>query len=384
MPRKGENIYKRKDGRWEGRYIKARSNLGKTSYGYVYAKTYREAKAKLKEAAMLGSKSEANLRNTNSDLFECAATEWFEATKLLVKESTSNKYWNLLKLYILPEIGNLPINCITHDVIESYCNLLLLSGGVKKSGLSAKTVSDALSVVRSILRYSAKKGTVISSDIHSIQVRQHQKEMRVLSRSEQEKLCQYLYSDLNACNIGILMCLFTGLRVGEICALRWEDISLADQTIHVHQTMQRVQDRSQTGNKTKVIVTTPKSACSIRTIPIPDELVDIISARRITGAGYFLTNSSHKILEPRTIQIVRSLLCPVKKLYLLRVAPLSRLLTAVHINCLPKITRSFPVCGMCSPVVLAPSTVSCTLCARLTAWKSSGEPIRLFRYVTLL
>lgn len=176
MPRKGENIYKRKDGRWEGRYIKARSNLGKTSYGYVYAKTYREAKAKLKEAAMLGSKSEANLRNTNSDLFECAATEWFEATKLLVKESTSNKYWNLLKLYILPEIGNLPINCITHDVIESYCNLLLLSGGVKKSGLSAKTVSDALSVVRSILRYSAKKGTVISSDIHSIQVRQHVKE----------------------------------------------------------------------------------------------------------------------------------------------------------------------------------------------------------------
>ena len=83
---------------------------------------------------------------------------------------------------------------------------------------------------------------MISCDAHSIHVKRKTKEMRVLSRNEQEKLCQYLYSDLDTCNIGILLCLFTGLRIGEVCALRWEDISFSEKTIHVHQTLQRIQD----------------------------------------------------------------------------------------------------------------------------------------------
>ena len=301
MARKGENIYKRKYGRWEGRYIKSRSPAGKVKYGYVYAQTYREAKTKLKSATMMESKPPVSTKDA-TDLFEQAAAEWLDATKPFVKESTSNRYQNLLALYITPEIGKIPINRITHNTIESFANLLLQTGGAKHSGLSAKTVSDVLSVIRSVLRYCSKKGKIISYDAYSIQIKQHQKEMRVLSRSEQEKLCKYLYSDLNACNMGILVCLFTGLRVGEICALQWEDISFEDHTIHVHQTMQRVQNKTALGQKTKVIVTAPKSACSIRTIPIPDELFDAIDLYRTTGVGYFLTGSKHDYIEPRTMQ----------------------------------------------------------------------------------
>ncbi|MFR0985310.1 MAG: site-specific integrase [Frisingicoccus sp.] len=123
-----------------------------------------------------------------------------------------------------------------------------------------------------------------------------------MSRKEQEKLCQYLYSDLNACNIGILISLFTGLRVGEICALRWEDISISEQTIHICRTMQRIQDKSGKNGRTKIVVTTPKSPCSIRTIPIPEELMQILISFQTSRTGYFLTGSCQKYMEPRTMQ----------------------------------------------------------------------------------
>lgn len=100
----------------------------------------------------------------------------------------------------------------------------------------------------------------------------------------------------------MLLSLFTGIRVGEICALRWEDISFSEQTIYVHQTMQRLQDRSNSTNKTKIVITTPKSACSIRTIPLPEELLPILEAHRTTSTGYLLTNSDQNYIEPRTMQ----------------------------------------------------------------------------------
>lgn len=95
MPKKGENIYKRKDGRWEGRYIKARTNEGKIIYGYVYSRTYRETKIKLKEKS-----STINVRfgKKQTPLFSTLASEWYESIKAYTKPSTQNKYHNLLVL----------------------------------------------------------------------------------------------------------------------------------------------------------------------------------------------------------------------------------------------------------------------------------------------
>ena len=224
MARKGENIYKRKDGRWEGRYIKSRSSTGKANYGYVYAKSYREVKAKLISQSSCTSNSVTVDPEISSDQFEQVAMEWFQAICPKVKESTSNKYRNLLSSYILPVFGSKQLRDITHEFIETQCNFFLVSGGLKENGLSSKTVSDILSLIRNVLQFATRNGKAISCDARSIQIKRQTKEMRVLSRAEQEKLCQYLYSNLDSCNIGILVCLFTGLRVGEICALRWEDV----------------------------------------------------------------------------------------------------------------------------------------------------------------
>ena len=102
MPRRGENIYKRRDGRWEGRYIKFRSSTGKAVYGYVYAQTYKEVKEKLANRLLAQSEPVVEVQNsTECECFQTIAMEWFESIKDQVKESTSNKYWNSLKSYVL-------------------------------------------------------------------------------------------------------------------------------------------------------------------------------------------------------------------------------------------------------------------------------------------
>lgn len=303
MPRKGENIYKRKDGRWEGRYIKDRLPDGKAVYGYVYARSYRELKNDMvcihlqRERHQLYATGRAQATD-----FQSAADQWLESIRPHIKESTRMKYQNLMSAYILPTLGSQSLRNISYEKIEHTCNLLLTRGGSKGTGLSPKTVSDVLSLIRNILKYAADSGKIPACDTSAIAIRQNAREMRVLSRGEQEQLCTFLCEHPSLPNIGILLCLFTGLRVGELCALQWEDISLREHTLHVHQTMQRIQNTDVPGKKTKVIVTEPKSRAAVRTIPLPEYLVNTLRELPQPATGYFLTGNKHTFMEPRTMQ----------------------------------------------------------------------------------
>ena len=302
MPRKGENIYKRKDGRWEARYKKETSVNGKIVYGYLYARTYREVKGKLYH--ILSKKQEPAENTADSELFSEIALEWLEHVQLQVKESTSNKYERILNKYILPVYGQKRTEYITHDLIESECNRLLQYGGKKENGLSPKTVSDILSVLRSILKFAEKKNHKIVCDGKSIQIKHHNPQMRVFSIMEEKRLYRYLCENVTPCNVGIMLCLFTGLRVGEVCALKWEDLSFTEHTLHVHHTLQRISNREQTesGKKTKIVLTSPKSECSIRVIPLADDVEQLLLNYRSSASGYVLTNDTFKFIEPRTMQ----------------------------------------------------------------------------------
>ncbi len=302
MSKRGENIYKRKDGRWEGRYIKDRTVGGKAIYGYVYAYSYKETRTKLQDAIRDWHSSEQTCQEeTETTDFQSLAEEWFCHMKPLVKESTYRKYSNLWQSYIRPQLGHMQIPDISQSILEEYCTALLTSGGSKGEGLSAKTVSDTMSLIRCVLQFCISKKIVVSCDTRMITVKQCTKKMRVLTVKEQQILCNHIYSDLSPQNVGVLFCLFTGIRVGEICALKWEDISFSENTVHIHQTMQRIQI-DETENKTKIIITTPKSTCSIRTIPLPDELISVLKTVRGSASGYFLTGSDKRWIEPRTMQ----------------------------------------------------------------------------------
>ena len=193
MPRKGENIYKRKDGRWEGRYIKGYDSNNKAIYGYIYAKSYREVKNKMvsfKRDIQNGHFQTAELKE-EIVLLQDITNEWLTDIRCQIKDSTYIKYRNMIQSYIIPEIGNYPINNLTIECLNSFFSDLLQNGGQNRQGLSAKTVADVLSLVRNMFRYAKAKGVDVPCDAREIIIKQNAREFHIFSIHEQEKLCQY-------------------------------------------------------------------------------------------------------------------------------------------------------------------------------------------------
>lgn len=300
MPRTGENIYKRKDGRWEDRYIKARRASGQAVYGYVYAYSYKEAKAKLKTA--ISTPSIFSSQNSTKSTFEELSLQWLNSQKARVKESSYHKYSNLLHSYVFPYIGKLTMGELSLACVTEMCDALLTHGGQHGSGLSEKTVADTISVIRSVIRYATNLGYSCSFDTRAVQIRQQARELRILSRKDQEKLYSYLIEQTSCHNTGVLICLLTGLRIGEVCALRWEDISFADHTIYVHQTAQRIQNEDGEERKTRVVVTSPKSVSGKRLIPMPQNLETALWNLDSARTGFVLSRDGMHLMEPRVLQ----------------------------------------------------------------------------------
>ena len=299
MPRKGENIFKRKDGRWEGRYIK-RYTAGKAVYGYVYGKTYKEAKEN-KATAMASlstepSRSQRNMPEQNPSIEE-VAVRWLNDLKTTRKASTIVKYSNQLDTHIIPQLGNIRIDEVSNEDIVDFSKALL-----SDKGLSAKTVSDIISRMKSIRKYAIIHGYNVNFHPECVTIPQSNNEIRVLTLSEEETLLSYLRSHQDLTSLGILICLFTGIRIGELCALLWSDISLSEKELHIKRTMQRLKNLDEgAAKKTYISIDEPKSKCSIRTVPIPDNIMDDLRQACEDG-GYLLTGSRRQFIEPRTME----------------------------------------------------------------------------------
>lgn len=305
MPKKGENIYKRKDGRWEGRYIKNRNSSGKAIYGYVYARSYKEVKSKLNDIRVNIAKNIASNENIDRSMLTLkkVSEEWIKYKQVYIKESTYMRYIFLLNSYINNTMGDYDISLINDKHLEDLSIMLLTEGGKNKQGLSPKTVSDILSLVKSILRFAVSQGYSSAYTGSFIPIKQNAKEMRVLTRKEQQILTTNIIYSNNLKDIGIMICLYTGIRIGELCALRWGNISIPEKTLTVRNTLQRVKSSDvNSKKKTKVILSTPKSKYSFRTIPIPNELIEMLIPIQADSSNYVLTGVSDKFVEPRTMQ----------------------------------------------------------------------------------
>lgn len=303
MSRKGENIYKRKDGRWEGRFIKNYDITGKAHYGYVYGKTYSEVRKILREKqSLIGNGSEAKKKETV--LYQNILTSWLEAQRINVKESTYARYYHVIYTHISPNIGSTRIDEITTRLIETYVAQLIDSGRIDgNGGLSSKTTGDILTVIKATIEYAKHDNYPIQCDLGRVCIKQQKREMRVLSVEEQQKLTGILMTDTDLIKFGILLSLYTGIRIGEVCALKWSNLNTSTGILSVTETMQRIKDTSNRSiSKTKIVLTEPKSKSSVRDIPLPTFLIDIAKGFQNNGNSYLLTGDKNRFIEPRTMQ----------------------------------------------------------------------------------
>ncbi len=295
---KGENIYKRKDGRWEARYVKSYELSGKIKYGYCYGRTYKEAKEKATraKAALLGGKPAPYAGGGNRFAYFC--DEWLQSGKGRFKESTRVKYENILEKHIKPRLGSCFPRAITDSMIESFSNELLF-----EEELSVKTVKDILVVLRSVLNFTAKRFRGDFPQITIVYPKQSRKEMRILGKEEQIRLISYLLTDMDECRFGILLALLTGIRIGELCALRWENICVKEKTIKISSTMQRLKnlDTDQDA-KTKIMIGSPKSDTSVRLIPMNNDTAALCSQINPNNPDAFILTGTSDYMEPRTLQ----------------------------------------------------------------------------------
>lgn len=302
MSKRGENIYKRKDGRWEGRYIKGRSADGKAKYAYVYGKSYADTKQKLIDKRVI--------QNQNINHFTSRAKygdilrNWVTMSRVHIKESTYSRYIHLANAHILPYLGEIPTDRLTTQIIEKHISFLLNEGRLdKKGGLAPKTVSDILALIKGSIDYANCSGISINCYLDRLTVKKVQIDMRVLSVNEQHKLCEVLMREMNLTKFGVLLCMYTGIRIGEVCALKWESIDFSEGILSIRETLQRIQATDVGAcKKTKIVITEPKSKKAIRDIPLPNFVLECAASLKHDPKAYILTGRSDRYIEPRLLQ----------------------------------------------------------------------------------
>ncbi len=285
MARHGENIYKRKDGRWEGRYIKSYDINGKAQNGYIYGKSYKEVKEKLTFARANIKQSTRVISSdiTVSDWFD----KWLEAQKR-IKLSSYTTYSSCLNKHIKKRLGKIKLKILTDEHIQGFVD------DISKE-LAPKSVHSIFSILRLGLNDAYEK-KLISELCRKIKLPKiKRKEVKVFTNTEQKAIEQYIESSENQNDIGILLCFYTGIRIGELCALDFNNIDLKRGVISIQHTLYRV--KCEKGKrKTELKISTPKSESSIRDIPLPKFLITKLSA--IENGSGFLIQRNNKFIEP--------------------------------------------------------------------------------------
>ncbi len=273
MARRGENIYKRKDGRYEGRYIKYYDVSGKAVYGYVYSKSYADVKEQLAKCKTEKQNIQSNSNTPLSNWLDI----WLKS-QCALKPTTKVIYKSYINNHINTDLGTIPLKKLNRDILQSFINSL---------ELSPSSIKGIFSILKSALSVAEDKG-FISNIWSKVKLPKKQKSIvQVLTPTQQQRLEQALS---NNADMGILICLYTGLRIGELCALKWSDINFETEQLTVNGT----QARTEKG----IEIISPKSKTSKREIPIPPFLLDKL--RAIPYSCGYVVSRNKKPFDLRT------------------------------------------------------------------------------------
>jgi len=296
MGRHGENIRKRKDGRWEARYMVYDEEKKKKICHSVYGYTYEEVKSKRTATIMMlenpsgkADLSNQDYRSNQNILFDTAAQEWLALVKSKQKPSTYEKYYITYHCYLKSTLGKNTLYEITEPLV--------------KEKLSCKDSSDSLKksiycVLNRILKYASERYSIVLPVIKRPTLGTCKKAVEVFTKAEQAKLFSAVYYEMDRFKLAVLLCLFTGLRLGELCALKWSDIDFENKTLFINRTVQRLYVEGY-NTKTSLVETEPKSAQSKREIPLQDIMIALLF-NFMDGKEYVF--GGNKPMEPRTMQ----------------------------------------------------------------------------------
>lgn len=312
---RGENVFQRKDGRYEARYIKGRRADGRPLYGFCYGRTYEEAKGKAdraREEIGQAKKPEAGQRPDMA----CFCDRWLSANSARLKPSSRAKYRTDIENHIKPFFGEKLPGEILPEEIDGFTRSLLTG-----KGLSPKTVRSILTLFHSILSYTGKRSGGKLPDVEITYPKSFRKNTRVLDEKEESALVQLLAQEMDACKFGVYLALRTGMRIGEICALRWCDISFEAAAISVCHTALRLPrgnvcqadpDRPSAAagddggalalSRTELVIGTPKSESSLRLIPLMPDIATLCERFRPEEPEAFLLTGTDRCMDPRKLQ----------------------------------------------------------------------------------
>lgn len=297
MSRRGSNIYKRKDGRFEGRVPVGYREDGKIKYSYVYARTLADVKEKMNAKRMNPEKNTTKQKRTVKEI----ADEWLADKKITVKPASYSNYKRLMDNHVFPYIGGIRFSILTKQKLNAWIAELLISGRKdKKGGISVKTAREILTIFKSICSY-AHSEYGFENPAENVRLPKADKnieEFAVLCEQERKQLEQFLLYNPDLTNMGILLCLYTGIRIGELCALQWDDVDFSRKELRITKTLQRI---SLGNGATKIQTGTPKSRTSIRTVPMPEFICQYLMQFKGLHTAYLLSGNGMPV-EPRTMQ----------------------------------------------------------------------------------
>ncbi len=234
--------------------------------------------------------------------YEELAIEWLKEHKYFIKEATYANYCFIVHRHLLPIIGDKDLSEFTNSLIQQIAIDKSVSGRLDGNGsLSNKSVKDVILVLRLSLDYGIKKRYIthiIDFKIHYPYNDEQSNKIKIFTNDEMSKLVEYLKKDLSCKNIGLLLTIHTGIRIGEICALKWKCINTTEGYIKIERTIQRLYTIDGE-EKSKVVETSPKSKKSERIIPTPKWLNRILKLVESSDECYVLT-STKEFIEPRS------------------------------------------------------------------------------------
>ncbi len=267
------SICHRPDGRWQASLTLGRDENGKLQRKYFYGKTRKAVVDKMNEAIEKINKHSFILRNSNPTLAQWTHMWLWDYKRNSVKPKTFDQYETMLRIHVLPALGELKLVDIQTDHVQKLINKMY------RDGSSTRTI-ELMKVILHALLKQAHKNNLVSSNVceNVVLPKKSKKAIRVLNNDEQDKLIAVLRG--NYIGRGLLFALYTGMRKGEVLALSWDDFNENEKTISVSKTLSRVRTYSTGMNKTELVVSSPKTEKSNRTIPLIDSAYKLLLRHR--------------------------------------------------------------------------------------------------------